>query len=90
MMGPLNEILSADHDRIDGLLDSAVKQSGEIDSDRYAEFRKGLLKHIGMEEKIFLPTLARFREGRQTTIAERIRLEHSAQVPCSFLRRQCL
>jgi hypothetical protein len=83
MRGALYQYLSDDHDRLDALLDSATAKSGAIDMDLYSEFRKGLLRHISIEEKIVLPAIARWQGGRKADIAERLRLDHSAIV--SFL-----
>jgi len=46
----------------------------------YREFRGGLLRHIGIEEKILLPAAQRLRGGKPLPIAERIRLDHGALV----------
>jgi hypothetical protein len=43
----------------------------------YEAFRRGLLKHVGMEEMILLPAVKRLR-GRPAALAEKIRLEHGA------------
>ena len=40
--GPIRHFLVTDHERLDALLSSAVKPSGEIDLKTYAEFRAGL------------------------------------------------
>ena len=52
--GVLTEFLVEDHRRLDGLLQSAIADPGRIDTGSYAQFRAGLLRHIGMEEKILL------------------------------------
>jgi len=44
----------------------------------FGEFRRGLLKHIGMEEKILLPAIQRLRGGEPLAIAARLRLDHGA------------
>jgi len=44
----------------------------------YDEFRRGLLKHIGMEEKILLPASQRLRGGEPLELAARLRLDHGA------------
>ena len=46
--------------------------------DPYGEFRKGLLRHISMEEKIALPAIARRQGGSGLEAAGRIRLDHGA------------
>jgi hemerythrin HHE cation binding domain-containing protein len=78
--GVLYRYLSDDHDRLDALLERAVAKPGMIDMESYSEFRKGLLRHISMEEKIVLPAIAKWQGGKKAAIAERLRLDHSAIV----------
>src|SRR5689334_17100395 len=78
MSAVLSEYLSCDHDRLEALLENAVGNRGEINMEPYAEFRKGLLRHIAIEEKIVLPAIAKWQGGRKASIAERLRLDHSA------------
>jgi hypothetical protein len=80
MPGVLYQYLAGDHDRLDGLLQRAVATPGVIDREPYSEFRKGLLRHIALEEKIVLPAIARLQHGRQPATAERLRLDHGALV----------
>jgi len=80
MPGVLYQFLAGDHDRLDALLQRAVAKPDVIDTEPYAEFRKGLLRHIAMEEKIVLPAIARLQGGRPASIAERLRLDHGALV----------
>ncbi len=79
-MGILHKYLSDDHERLDALLSHATEGKGGIDMKPYSEFRQGLLRHIGMEEKIVLPTIARFQDGAQAKVAARLRLDHGALV----------
>jgi hypothetical protein len=78
--GVLFKYLSDDHDRLDALLNRAVAKPGVIDMEPYAEFRKGILRHISMEEKIVLPAIAKWQGGKKAAIAERLRLDHGAIV----------
>ena len=48
------------------------------DPTAYAEFRKGLLRHIGMEENILLPVAQRARDGQPLPADGRLRLDHGA------------
>ena len=80
MPGVLYQYLSADHDRLDALLERAVAKAGVIDMGPYSEFREGLLRHISMEEKIVLPAIAKWQGGKKAAIAERLRLDHGAIV----------
>ena len=79
MAGVLYRYLSSDHERLNALLDRAGN-SNAIDIEAYSEFRKGLLRHISLEEKIVLPAIARWQGGRKAAIADRLRLDHSAIV----------
>ncbi len=76
--GPVARFLAGDHARLDALLQRAVAEAGAIDRAAYAEFRAGLLKHIGMEEKVLLPTAQRARGGEPLPIAAKLRLDHGA------------
>jgi len=76
--GPLTAFLIEDHRRLDMLLQSAVAQVGSVDQGRYDQFRAGLLRHIGMEEKILLPAAQRLRGGEPLPIASKLRLDHGA------------
>jgi hypothetical protein len=80
MHAPLYQYLADDHDRLDKLLQRATASPGVIDMEAYAEFRRGLLRHIGIEEKIVLPAIERLQGGRQAPIADRLRLDHGAIV----------
>jgi hypothetical protein len=74
----LTEFLVEDHRRLDGLFQAAVARPGTIDDRAYAQFRAGLLRHIGMEEKILLPAAQRQRGGEPLPIAAKLRLDHGA------------
>jgi hypothetical protein len=62
MAGAIYRYLVNDHARLDGALQRR----------EYLEFREGLLRHIGMEQKILLPIIG------PTALAERIHLDHGA------------
>jgi len=72
-MGPIARYLADDHMRLDALL-----TRGASDPAAFADFRKGLLRHIGMEEKILLPAAQRARGGEPLPAAARLRLDHGA------------
>ena len=78
--GVLYKYLSDDHVRLDALLNRAVATPGVIDMEPFAEFRKGILRHISMEEKIVLPAISNWQGGKKAAIAERLRLDHGAIV----------
>ncbi len=62
-MDTIRDLLERDHARLDQLLARAGRDLENIDMEAYSEFRRGLLKHIGMEEKILLPAIQRLRAG---------------------------
>lgn len=76
--GPITDFLVKDHRRLEGLLQSAAVQAGSVDQGAYDQFRAGLLRHIGMEEKILLPAAQRIRGGEPLPIASKLRLDHGA------------
>ncbi|MDF0676423.1 MAG: hemerythrin domain-containing protein [Nitrospira sp.] len=79
-------LLTEDHRRLEQLLDRADLQGGKIDSVPYEAFRAGLLRHIGMEEKILFPAIQRAQQGQAGSVLvppldsllARLRLEHGA------------
>jgi hypothetical protein len=76
--GPVARFLEDDHRRLEELLNSAIVSGGRIEQAHYDEFRAGLLRHIGMEEKILLPAAQRSNGGAALSIAATLRLEHGA------------
>jgi len=76
--GPIGRFLAGDHRRLEALLDEATRVPERIDAAPFAAFREGLLRHIGMEEKILLPAAARARGGAPHPLAHRLRLDHGA------------
>jgi hypothetical protein len=76
--GPIQRLLGDDHRRLDELLDSATAEPERVDRAAYVEFRAGLLKHIGMEEKILLPAAQRLRGGEPLLVAAVLRVQHGA------------
>ena len=76
--GPIYHFLADDHARLDRLLQRATADTAHIDMATYDEFRRGLLKHIGMEEKILLPSTQQARGSEPLPIAAKLRLQHGA------------
>lgn len=73
--GPIESFLTLDHARLDRLLERA--SAGEaIDTEAYAEFRRGLLRHIAMEEKVLLRMARERRGGEPLPIAAQLRKDH--------------
>jgi hypothetical protein len=76
--GPVHRFLAADHARLDGLLGRAVASPDALDPVPFAQFRAGILRHIGIEEKVLLPEAQACRGGEPLPIAARLRLDHGA------------
>jgi len=66
--GPIATFMKADHNRLDEL-----RRKGA-----WWEFRGGLLRHIGLEEKILLPEARKRRGGVPLPEAIRLREDHAA------------
>ncbi|HEY1371516.1 MAG TPA: hemerythrin domain-containing protein [Candidatus Binatia bacterium] len=79
MAGEIHQYLAGDHRRLEALLARAVADPENIDAAAYAGFRTGLLRHIGMEEKVLLPA-AQKRAGAPLPLAAKLRLDHGALV----------
>lgn len=80
MSGKVHDYLSGDHERLDALLERTMSNPENIDAVAYAQFRSGLLKHIGMEEKVLLPAAQKRRGGEPLPVAAKLRLDHGALV----------
>jgi hypothetical protein len=76
MIGAIEAFMTADHARLENLLRSSERGDGSIDPVMHAEFREGLLRHIGMEEKVLLPFAREKRQGEPLAIAKQLRVEH--------------
>ncbi len=51
---------------------------GHVEQGVYDQFRAGLLRHIGMEEKILLPMAQKLSGGEPLSLAPKLRLDHGA------------
>src|SRR5512138_3900 len=71
----VHDLLSADHERLDSLLEGALVDD-TVDEQSYAEFRRGLLRHIGIEERILFP-LIRQRRG-ESEVMRQLHRDHAA------------
>ncbi len=79
--GPIRSFLTRDHQRLADLLEIADSSLGTPEGLKaYDEFRRGLLRHIGMEEKTLFPAAQRLRGGEPLAEAATLRLEHGAIV----------
>lgn len=75
--GAIWEFLASDHARLDSLLERAGECRGVEELAAYDQFRRALLRHISMEEKVLLPAAERAR-GAPLPEAPRLRLDHGA------------
>jgi Hemerythrin HHE cation binding domain len=78
--GPIRCLLTEDHRRIEKLLDAAGSRGKPEELAAYEKFRRALLRHIGMEEKILFPAAQRLRGGDPLAEAAKLRLDHGAIV----------
>lgn len=71
------EYLVADHTRLHGLLERSMTRP-QVDLETYAAFRRGLLRHIKIEEKLLFPAVRGAREGLPLDRAHELRIDHAA------------
>jgi len=76
--GPVHRHLVEDHERLEGHLARAVADPARIDLAEFGRFRAGILRHIGIEEKILMPEARRRRGGEPLPVARRLNEDHSA------------
>lgn len=76
--GPIERFLTEDHVRLDDLLQQADPGDGEFDPAAFGAFRKGLLRHIAMEEKVLLRYARDRRGGQPLPLAAALRRDHGA------------
>lgn len=74
----ITEFMESDHKRLDDLLEKSFADPEHIDHESYDAFRQGLLKHIGLEEKILFPMAQKLRGGDPLPQAAKLRLDHGA------------
>jgi len=79
MNGPLHRFFAGDHRRLGELLKRSISKPGRIDLGPFGEFRAGILKHIGMEERVLFSAARRAR-GKPLALAARLRVDHGAIV----------
>lgn len=78
MSNTLSAYLLEDHARLDGLLRQSVADPAHFDRTAFQAFRAGLLRHIGIEEKLLLPAARRKNGGVPLALAQELRIEHAA------------
>jgi hemerythrin superfamily protein len=76
MKSSLHTLLSHDHARLEALLNAALRPDGSIDDESYAAFRRGLLRHIGIEERILFAELR--RRSAMSEIERQLHRDHAA------------
>ena len=76
-MDSISRLMADDHRRLEALLERAAA-ADPIDAALYEQFRSGLLRHIGIEEKVLLPAVRRARGGEPLPLARQLRLDHGA------------
>lgn len=77
MNGDLYNYFFGDHRELEEALDKAAA-GPTIEAEAYGRFRVGILRHIGLEEKVLLPALEPVMKGRLKGVLEQIRLDHGA------------
>lgn len=78
MNGPVHRFFAEDHRRLGALLESSVAEDGTVDFESFGVFRAGILRHIGMEEKVLFPALREARDGEPFVSAAGLRIDHGA------------
>ena len=74
---PITRYLIEDHRRLDRLFELASPDCEGVALEAFGSFREGLLRHIGMEEKVLLPALAG-NPGAPVKLIDKLRLDHGA------------
>lgn len=78
MAGPIHRFLQADHARLDELLRQADANPAAIDMQAYEAFRRGLMRHIAMEEKVLFVEARRLAHGEPLPVFTQLRADHAA------------
>ena len=78
MNRPLHDFFTRDHRRLEALLDKTFMEADAIDHEAYRQFRAGLLRHIGMEEKILFVAAQEANRGEPLPVQAKLRLDHGA------------
>jgi hypothetical protein len=69
------DLLTRDHERLDRLLAAALRSDGTVNEPAYRELRRGLLRHIGIEERILFPEIRRV--GGSTEVELQLHRDHA-------------
>jgi hypothetical protein len=76
MPAELHALLSRDHERLDGLLASCLRENGTVIEETYDAFRRGLLRHIAIEERVLFPRMRKLRGD--TALEHQLHRDHAA------------
>lgn len=77
MRGPIHSLLAVEHRDLEQTLREATADPERIDTEKYARFRRGILRHIAAEEKILIPS-AKAASEAILPLARKIRAQHGA------------
>jgi hypothetical protein len=75
--GPVYEYLAQDHDRLGQLLNRTLSNPEAIDTAAYEGFRAGLLRHVGLEERLLFPPGRQLGDDSVTAMINRLHQEHA-------------
>jgi hypothetical protein len=75
--GLVEDYLRRDHERLDALLGQAIAAQ-PIPKDAYEAFRGGLLRHIGIEEKILIPSARAGLPAEALSVVRQLKRDHAA------------
>src|ERR1041385_5337881 len=78
MAGPIYRYLGQDHEKLNAALQRILRDPTQLDRSAYNEFRKGLLRHISMEEKILFPAARAAKGGKPLPSTAKLHLDHAA------------
>jgi hypothetical protein len=73
----IEQMLRRDHERLDDLLRTALAYAA-VDTAAYDELRAGLLRHIGIEEKVLIPFVRGRLPEPALAVAKQLKLDHAA------------
>lgn len=77
-MTSIHQFLSDDHRRLDALLARTDADPTRIDEASYDEFRRGLLRHIAMEEKVLFAYIRARGDADGRALVDTLHADHAA------------
>jgi hemerythrin superfamily protein len=75
-MAELHAFLSQDHERLDELLRRLLASGIATSQETFEEFRRGLLRHIAIEERVLFPELRKLKGT--TELEKQLHRDHAA------------